>query len=249
MKHALFISLFIVLAVPGLPWAQFPGITLPGGGNLDAVALPTSPGFPVSDQATEINTYIIAISESAGGMYGGFDPALELAGDLEQLVSSNNGLPLVVGDITAQYPALWPGYTNANYGQTYAPGSPEGNWLTTLGTQEGALEAAADQQASQPAELARIQMLEGENGLAVGVLQALEVSNEISIFGNELEMKQRNSTNAQLNALVVAESNRQNQEAQDQLQSLAVGTEDNDWQDDSVPPEPIMPNAFFTGVQ
>ena len=32
--------------------------------------MPTGPGFPVSDEATEMNTYIIAISDAVGGMYG-----------------------------------------------------------------------------------------------------------------------------------------------------------------------------------
>jgi hypothetical protein len=61
------------------------------------------------------------------------------------------------------------------------------------------------------------------------VLQALEVGNEINLFANELEMKQRNAANAQLNALVVAESNRQNRQAQDELQSLAIVGQHSDW--------------------
>src|SRR5262245_12132329 len=129
MKRMLLITV-CVLALAPRAHAQFPGITLPGlgGGN---GAMPSSAGYPVSDAATEMNTYLIGISETVGGMYGGFDPTLELMGDLEQLVSSNNGLPLDMGAISSQYPTLWPGYTNANYQQTYAPGSPEGNWLTT----------------------------------------------------------------------------------------------------------------------
>jgi hypothetical protein len=115
MKRALFVSLCIAATLATIPraYAQFPGITLPGlGGGNGSGAMPSSPGFPVSDAATEINTYIIALSESVGGMYGGFDPTLELQGDLEQLVSSNNGLPLDTGAISSQYPTLWPGYTN-----------------------------------------------------------------------------------------------------------------------------------------
>jgi hypothetical protein len=100
---------------------------------------------------------------------------------------------------------------------------------TTLGTLQGTLQAGADQQNSQPAELARLQMLEGENAAAAGMLQALEVGNEIGIFASELEMKQRNATNAQLNALVVAESDRQNKQAQDSLESLAIVGQHSDW--------------------
>jgi hypothetical protein len=78
------------------------------------------------------------------------------------------------------------------------------------------------------------------------VLQALEVSNEISLFGRELEMKQRNATNAQLNALVVAESNRQNKQAQDDLESLAVATQQSQWDLANMPDEePVMPDALI----
>jgi hypothetical protein len=39
----------------------------------------------------------------------------------------------------------------------------------------------------------------------------------------------RNATNAQLNALVVAESNRQNKQAQDELEGLAIVGQHSDW--------------------
>lgn len=99
----------------------------------------------------------------------------------------------------------------------------------TLGTLQGTLQAGADQQNSQIAELNRLEALEAESAGAAGVLQALEVGNEINLFGAQQDMKLRNATNAQLNALVVAESNRQNKEAQDQLESLGVATEVSTW--------------------
>jgi hypothetical protein len=191
-------------------------------------AMPAGPGIPVSDAATEMNTYIIAISVATGGMYGGFDPTMALAPDLQQQVSSAGGLPLDT-EIPGAYPTLWPGYSNASYDQAPAPGSPEGDMATTLGTLQGTLQAGADQQNSQPPELARLQALEAENAAAAVVLQALEVGNEINLFANELEMKQRNAANAQLNALVVAESNRQNRQAQDELESLAIVGQHSDW--------------------
>jgi P-type conjugative transfer protein TrbJ len=190
--------------------------------------MPTGPGFPVSDEATEMNTYIIAISDAVGGMYGGFDPTMALATDLQQQVSSAGGLPLD-NEIPAAYPTLFPGYSNASYDQAPQPGSPEGDMATTLGTLQGTLQTGADQQNSQPAELARLQMLETENAAAVGVLQALEVGNEIGIFASEQDLKLRNATNAQLNALVVAESNRENKQAQDELESLAIVGQHSDW--------------------
>ena len=190
--------------------------------------MPTGPGFPVSDEATEMNTYIIAISDAVGGVYGGFDPTMALATDLQQQVSSAGGLPLD-NEIPAAYPTLFPGYSNASYDQAPQPGSPEGDMATTLGTLQGTLQASADQQNSQPAELARLQMLETENAAAAGVLQALEVGNEIAIFASEQDLKLRNATNAELNALVVAESNRQNKQAQDELESLAIVGQHSDW--------------------
>lgn len=191
-------------------------------------AMPSGPGFPVSDAATEMNTYIIAISVATGGVAGGFDPNLELAGDLEQEVSGAGGLPLMLAALN-EYTTFWPGFANASYNQSPAPGSPEDDMATTLGTLHGALVAGANQQATQPAELQRLEQLELENATAAGVLQALEVGNEIGIFASEQDMKLRNATNAQLNALVVAESNRQNREAQDQLQSMAVAGQLTDW--------------------
>jgi len=117
---------------------------------------------------------------------------------------------------------------------------------TTLGTLQGTLQAGADQQNSQADELARLEGLEAENAAATGVLQVLEVSNEVALFEGEQEMKLRNATNAQLNGLVVVESNRQNKEARDQLESLAVASGQSsgplpDISNDFNPPEPYVP--------
>ena len=226
MKSAAVLTLgsLIVLASPVLA-QNIPGGAIPVGA---LGAMPTGPGFPVSDEATEMNTYIIAISDAVGGMYGGFDPAMALAGDLQQQVSSTGGLPLD-GEIPEVYPTLWPGYTNASYDQAPLSGSPEQDMATTLGTLQGTLQAGADQQNSQGAELARLEALEDENAVAAGVLQVLEVGNEVRIFASEQDMKLRNATNAQLNALVVAESNRQNKQAQDELESLAIVGQYSDW--------------------
>jgi hypothetical protein len=113
---------------------------------------------------------------------------------------------------------------------------------TTLGTLQGALIAGANQQATQPTELQRLEQLELENATAAGVLQAQEVTNEIGLFQAEQDMKLRNATNAQLNALVVAESNRQNRKAQDDLESLSVVGENIPWDvTNTNPPEPTLP--------
>jgi len=64
---------------------------------------------------------------------------------------------------------------------------------TTLGTLQGTLQAGADQQNSQADELARLEGLEAENAAATGVLQVLEVSNEVALFEGEQEMKLRNA--------------------------------------------------------
>jgi hypothetical protein len=226
MKPSATLILGYFIAMSSAALAQ----NIPGGSiPMSAVGtMPAGPGIPVSDAATEMNTYIIAISVAIGGMYGGFDPTMALATDLQQQVSSAGGLPLD-NEILADYPTLFPGYSDASYNQAPEPGSPEGDMATTLGTLQGTLQAAADQQNSQNAELARLQMLEAENAAAAGVLQALEVSNEISLFASEQNMKLRNATNAQFNALVVAESNRQNKQAQDELESLAIVGQHSDW--------------------
>jgi hypothetical protein len=248
MNRALLVSLCIAgrFATVSCAYAQFPGISLPNGQGLNGQGLmpmASSPGYPVSDQATEINTDITATSETVGGMAGGFDPNLALAPDLQQQVSSTNGLPLD-NSISPRYPTLWPGYSNADYGQSYVDGSPEGDMLTTLGTLQGTLQTGADQQNSQIAELNRLQALELENAAATGVFQLIEIANETAIFRAEQEMTLRNSINAQLNALVVAESNRQNKEAQGQLESLAVATQHNEWDLGNMPQEePVMPDT------
>jgi hypothetical protein len=223
-RAALILGCLLALSSPALT-QNIPGGAIP----VDALgAMPTGPGIPVSDAATEMNTYIAAISLAVGGVYGGFDATMTLATDLQQQVSSAGGLPLD-NEIPSSYSTLWPGYSNASYNQAPQPGSPEGDMAITLGTLQGTLQAGADQQNSQNAELARQQMLEGENATAAGVLQALEVGNEIAIFASQQEMKLRNATNAQLNALVVAESNRQNKQAQDELEGLAITSQHTDW--------------------
>jgi hypothetical protein len=195
----------------------------------------------VSDPPVEAATEITAISVATGGVAGGFDPNLELAGDLEQEVSGAGGLPLMLAALN-QYATFWPGYSDASYNQSPAPGSPEGDMTTTLGTLQGALIAGANQQATQPTELQRLEQLELENATAAGVLQAQEVTNEIGLFQAEQDMKLRNATNAQLNALVVAESNRQNRKAQDDLESLSVVGENIPWDvTNTNPPEPTLP--------
>jgi hypothetical protein len=244
MRRALCAALYIagvLLADVCCAQAQFPDITLPDGRGLTPMA--SGPGTPVDDLATNVNADITATSVTVGGMSGGFDPNLALAPDLQQQVSSTDGLPLDNGTISARYPTLWPGYGNANYGQSYANGSPEGNMLTTLGTLQGTLQASADQQDSQAAELNRLEALETENADATGIFQLLQIGNEAAYFVAEQEMKLRNSTNAQLNALVVAESNRQNKQAQDELLSLGVMTQIAQWDLTQSPIiEPVLPD-------
>jgi hypothetical protein len=221
---------------------QFPGITLPNGRGLTPTPMASGPGTPVDDLATNTNTDIIANSVMVGGMAGGLDPNLALAPGLQQEVSSTSGLPLD-NRIPSRYPALWPGYEYPGYPHSNADGTREGDMLTTLGTLEGTLQASADQQNSQTAELNRLEALETENADATGIFQLLQIGNEAAYFVGEQEMKLRNSTNAQLNALVVAESNRQNKQALDELESLAVVTQRTDWQIAGAEFEPPMPLA------
>lgn len=163
-----------------------------------------------------------------GGGAGGFDPNMALAPDLQQQVSSAGGLPLDV-EALAAFDTLWPGYSNASYNQNPAQGSPEGDMGTTLGTFKGTLEAGADQQNSQIHELTRLQQLEIANALALDPVTAIQVGNEIALLESQLDMKGRNATNALLNALVVGESNRQNKQAQGELESLAIVGQHSDW--------------------
>ena len=190
---------------------------------MDTVQLPA-----IFDQATAIAQ--AEQQELEPGLAGGFDTGLALSGDLEQQVSSVGGMPLITEDLQ-QYPTYWPGYSNASYTRQAPPqpGSPEADMATTLGTLQGALQAGADQQNSQAQEVARLSELESEAGQAIGNLQVQEVSNEIGLFNAQQDTKLRNSINAQLNAQNVAESNRQNQEAQGELQDLAIAGANTAW--------------------
>jgi hypothetical protein len=182
------------------------------------------------------------------GEAGGFDQSQALVGDLEQQVSSAGGMSLNTNSIAA-YSNYWPGYSNAGYLQGPPPaGSPEGDMATTLGTLEGALQAGADQQQSQGAEQGRLADLETKNGQALGNLQVQEVSNEVALFTAQEEMKQRNATNGTLNALLVAESNRQNQAAQNDLEGLGIATENAQWDATNHPPgpDPQIPDPGVT---
>jgi hypothetical protein len=222
--------------------AQFPGGAIP---VQDLVTEQNTGTIAQEDGVVAQNTTTIAQIEQQNilpGLAGGFDVSQTLSGDLEQQVSSAGGLPLVTGALSA-YTTFWPGYTNASYAQSLAPGSPEGDMTTTLGTLQGALNAGADQQTSQQTEAARMTQLEAENGAATGNLQVQEVGNEIALFGTQEEIKQRNATNGTLNALLVAESNRQNQKAQDDLESLSVACENIPWDftNNPNPPEPTLP--------
>jgi hypothetical protein len=243
IRQALSAALYIagvLLADVCCAHAQFPDITLPDGRGLTPMA--SGPGTPVDDLATNVNTDITATSVTVGGMAGGFDPNLARAPDLQQEVSSTSGLPLD-NSIPSRYPALWPGYEYPGYPHSNADGTREGDMLTTLGTLQGTLQASADQQNSQMAELNRLEVFETENADATGLFQLLEIGNEAAIFVAEQEMKLRNSTNAQLNALVVAESNRQNKQALDELETLAEVTQRTDWQFAGAEFEPPMPLA------
>ncbi len=201
--------------------------------------------IPVTDELTEQNTGTIATSAAdideqaqtiAGieqqnilpGLAGGFDWSQTLQGDLEQQVDSAGGMALTQPDL-ANYTTDWPGYTNASYDQNPVSGSPEGNMATTLGTLQGALEAGADQQQSQAAEAARTAQLEANITAAAGNLQMLEAIGEIDLFNGQEAIKTRNSINGALNALLVAESNRQNQKAQDDLESISATGETFSW--------------------
>ncbi len=210
--------------------------------------------IPVTDALVEQNTTQMAASEAdidnqvqtiAGieqqnilpGLAGGFDWSQTLQGDLEQQVDSAGGMALTQPDL-ANYGTDWPGYMIASYNQSLTPGSPEGDMATTLGTLQGALEAGADQQTSQVAEAARTAQLEANIAAASGNLQMLETIGEIDLFNGQEEIKQRNATNGQLNALLVTESNRENKEALDDLEGLAIATEVTQFDATNEPPGP-----------
>jgi hypothetical protein len=178
--------------------------------------------IPVTDAVTEQNTGAIAASTAD------IDNQAQIIAGVEE----QNIEPGLAGGFD------WSRYTNASYNQSPMPGSPERNMATTLGTLQGALEAGADQQQSQAAEAARTAQLEANIAAAAGNLQMLEAIGEIDLFNGQEEIKQRNATNGQLNALLVTQSNRENKEAQDQLEGLGIATEVTEYDATNEPPGP-----------
>jgi hypothetical protein len=249
LKYLLMVGAVILWTAPA--WAQIGVGGGCGDGPWDAcyvTDIPTENATEDIDASTaDIDSQaqtIVGIEQQniMPGLAGGFDWSQTLQGDLEQQVSSAGGMPLTIPAISA-YPTYWPGYSQASYNQNPPPGSPEANTATTLGTLQGALNAAADQQQSQAAEASRLTELEGDAGRADGNLQVQEVANEIALFKAQEEIKERNATNGALNALLVAQSNQLNQRAQDDLESLVIGGANFSWDAtlNPNPPEPQIP--------
>lgn len=250
------ISVLVVMLIANFAHAQEPVTDAPTEANTGATADNTATiaedtGIIADNTGTIANnTGTIATSVTQGGDAGGFDPSLELNGDLEQQVAATGGLPLILGPISGDYPIAWPGYAIGAYNQDNSLGSPEGNEALTLGTLQGAMNAAADQQSSQDAELNLLENLEAENIGATSVFQLLEIANEAALEEAELDMKERNATNAQLNSINVTLSNEQNKTATDELISLADATELAQWDLTNAPmQEPIMPADALGGAQ
>jgi hypothetical protein len=202
-----------------------------------------------TDMDTNLLPAILLIEQQnvLQGMAGGFDASQTLSGDLEQQVDSTGGMPLIIENLQ-QYPVYWPGYSQVNYVQNPKPGSPEADMNTILGTLWGALNARADQQASQEVEAERMTELEAENAGAEGNLQALEVANEIALFNGQEEIKSRNALNGQLNALLLAQSHVRNKEAMSELEGLAIGTELTQFDATNNPPGPD-PQIPYQGTE
>lgn len=223
-------------------WAQIiPGGNICGDTELD-------PCF-VQDYSTTDNTALILADEDQEllpGLAGGFDVSQALSGDLEQQVSSAGGMPLIIQNLT-QFPQYWPGYGNASYVQNPQPGSPEANMAVALGTLQGALNAGADQQASQATENQRLQDLENAAGAAIGNLQVEEVGNEIALFQAQQDMKLRNALNGTLNAQLIVQSNRESEKAQNQLEAMGIAGEHADWDLTNEPAEEIPPPSTWSG--
>lgn len=218
------------------------GTTLDGDNNAYTAIATT-------DMDTNLLPAILNIEQDniLQGLAGGFDSSQTLSGDLEQQVSSAGGMPLIIEELQ-QYPVYWPGYSQVNYVQNPKPGSPEADMNTILGTLWGALNAGADQQASQQVEAERMTELEAENAGAEGNLQALEVANEIALFNGQEEIKSRNATNGQLNALLLAQSHVRNKEAMSELEGLAISTELTQYDATNNPPGPD-PQIPYQGTE
>lgn len=233
MKIATFFA--VLFLIPAVGNAQF--------GNGEIVFDVQMFGRQLQQLETEIKTAEAEITELKSGLAGGFAPNLALIGELQNYVQQAQGLSLNLQQIQTQYPALFPGYTT---GTGARPDSPEQTTAVTLGTLKGTLQSAASQLDSLDAESSRLQTLEAESGSAVGGLKAQEVSNEIGLFNAEQDMKIRQAINAQLNAIAVVEADRVNQDAQDQLEGLAIVGEHSQW-DASNDPNPPEPPHIYTG--
>jgi P-type conjugative transfer protein TrbJ len=207
MKTLFAIAIVVLTALPAR--AQF-------GGSV--VFDPSMFGRQAQQLAEEVIEAKAMIVNLRAGLAGGFSPDLALIGELQNFVSTAQGLPLNLTQIQSQYTQLFPGYGygNGTYGARYE--APERTTAVTLGT----MESAASQLDSLSAERARLSELAGRNSTAIGNLQTQEVGNEISLFNAEQDLKLRNAINAQLNAQAVVESNQVNDKAEQQMESRAI---------------------------
>ncbi len=117
------------------------------------------------------------IKNTTGGGAGIWKSNQSLLDNLGGLISEQEGLSYSIDGLAQQFQQLYPGYK-----VTTTPGaqSPQASVDTTLNTLNGALQSAQNQAQNFAAEQTTVESLEFKNQTAIGNLQAVQVSNEIS---------------------------------------------------------------------
>jgi hypothetical protein len=167
--------------------------------------LPTSPGFAVSDQATEVNTDITATSVTTGGGGGNYHPNSRFISSLDQNLFSG---------INAQnFADSFPGW------EALPPNSTdlaESIAATTLQTYGEALALAQSQE--QELEGEDFSNIETTSSTATAVLQALQANTE-AVLAN---VQEQQYTRQLLAALITVEATRAGEELNERAQEEAT---------------------------
>jgi type IV secretion system protein TrbJ len=157
------------------------------------------------------------VKNTTGGGAGIWQSNQNLLSNLGGLISEQQGLSYTFQGLAQQFQQLYPGYNAAS-----TPGvqSPQASVDTTLNTLNGALQSAQAQDFQ--GEEAALQGLETKNQTAIGNLQAVQVSNEIGMAQVQQIQLLRQLVMAETNSQNTNAANQINSQTQSQLGALAI---------------------------
>lgn len=155
------------------------------------------------------------IKNTTGGGAGVWSSNGALLSNLGGIIAEANGLSYSLNSVGPMFQQTYPGYVPSAV-------TEQASAMMTLGTLNGALQSAEMQSQEFSADQAALGVLEVRNRTAIGNLQAIQVGNELALAQAQQLQLLRQLAMAQTNSENVAEAERVNNEAQDQLGSAGV---------------------------